>query len=47
MKEFVYDWFLWWREKSKYLARDWVVLKNNFFLCFIDIEENGVFVKLS
>jgi hypothetical protein len=39
LKEFAYDWFLWWREKSKSLVRDWVVLKKNFFLCFLDIEE--------
>ena len=46
-KDFAYDWFLWWREKSKSLARDWVVLKNNFFLCFLDTEEKGVFAKLT
>jgi hypothetical protein len=38
LKEFMYDWFLWWREKSKSLARYWDVLKNDLFLCFIDIE---------
>jgi hypothetical protein len=46
MKDFAYDWFLWWREKSKSLARDWVVLKKNFFLHFLDTEEKGVFAKL-
>jgi hypothetical protein len=43
LNDFMYDWFLWWREKSKSLARDWVVLKKNFFLHFLDIEEKGFF----
>jgi hypothetical protein len=46
-KEFVYEWFLWWREKSKSLARDWVISKKKFFLRFLDTGEKWVFAKLT
>jgi hypothetical protein len=47
MKYLVYDQFLWWREKSESLARDWEVFKKNLFLHFLDTKEKGFVYKLT